>query len=116
MFVATLALSISLATMFLLAAYTKVTKNTRSIRIRDQLSVEPQLWTYTGLLEAAGAAGLLAGLAFPPIGVAAGIGLAVLMALAVVAHLGANDGRHTGPALALGLASILATIARVAST
>lgn len=40
-----------------------------------------------GLLLAAGAAGLLAGLVFPPVGLAAALGLILYFAGAIVAHL-----------------------------
>jgi DoxX-like family len=39
----------------------------------------------------AGASGLIAGLVWPPIGVAAGIGLVVYFLLAIAAHIRAND-------------------------
>ncbi|MFM9629205.1 MULTISPECIES: DoxX family protein [Streptomyces] len=52
------------------------------------------LYRVVGALEVAGAAGLLAGLTWDPLGAAAATGLAVLMATAAGAHL-----RHGDPAV-----------------
>jgi len=56
---------------------------------------------YFGLLAAcefAGAAGLVLGIWWPPLGVAASIGLLVYFAGAVVAHLRVGDVQGIGPA------------------
>ena len=42
----------------------------------------------------AGASGLIAGLLWPPIGVAAGIGLVVYFLLAIAAHVRANNAKN----------------------
>ncbi|MGW5109902.1 DoxX family protein [Nocardia sp. NPDC004123] len=60
-----------------------------------------------GALEIAGASGLLIGLARPPIGIAAGIGLALLMTGAVVAHVRNGDGvAEYAPAVVTGLVTL----------
>ncbi|MEU6581552.1 DoxX family protein [Nocardia sp. NPDC046763] len=69
-----------------------------------------------GALEIAGASGLLIGPARPPIGIAAGIGLALLMAGAVAAHLRNGDGvAEYAPAAGTGLVTLgyLAVLAGV---
>ncbi|MEU8626327.1 DoxX family protein [Streptomyces sp. NPDC048669] len=51
-------------------------------------------WTWLGAAKAAGAAGLLAGLFVPVIGVAAGIGLVLYFAGAVVTVIRAHQHSH----------------------
>lgn len=71
-----------------------------------------------GALEIAAAGGVLVGLTRPPIGVAAGIGLVLLMAGAVVVHVRNGDGMaELAPAAGTGLVALgyLATLAGVSS-
>src|SRR5438874_7301196 len=52
----------------------------------------PESWMTTlGILKAAGALGLLAGIALPPIGTAAAVGLILFFVAAIVTHLRARD-------------------------
>ncbi|WP_396134450.1 DoxX family protein [Arthrobacter oryzae] len=62
-------------------------------------------------LELAAAAGLLAGLAFWPIGIAAGIGAVLYFAGAIVAHLRVGDRAVTSSAVLLGI-SVTAVVLR----
>ena len=68
-----------------------------------------------GLLELAGVAGVLVGLRWAPIGVAAAIGLALLMLGAIVFHRRASDSAaDTAPAvIGLGLAAATAILQSV---
>ena len=59
--------------------------------IRDHLGVKPLQWRLIGALELAGVAGVLVGLAWPPIGIAAAIGLALLSIGALAFHIRASD-------------------------
>ncbi|MGH8966121.1 MAG: DoxX family protein, partial [Actinomycetes bacterium] len=65
-----------------------------------------------GFLELAAAAGLLGGLVWPPVGVAAAIGLVLLLALAARAHLRAGD--PFVRALPPGVLAVLAGLVTVA--
>jgi hypothetical protein len=70
-----------------------------------------------GALELAGAVGLVVGLAVAPLGIAAAIGLVVLMGGAVVVHLRANEPFKTSvPALALGLVTVVELVLRIATS
>jgi hypothetical protein len=66
-------------------------------------------WTPLGVAKAAGAAGLLAGLAVPAIGIAAGVGLVLYFAGAVVTVLRARSYRTVAFPL-LYLAPVVATL------
>ena len=87
----------------------------QSLEIRDHLGVNPMQWRVIGSLELAGVAGVLAGLAWAPIGVAAAIGLALLMVGAIVFHVRASDKvADTAPAvITLGLAVATAILQSV---
>ncbi|MGW0909528.1 DoxX family protein [Streptomyces sp. NPDC002853] len=67
------------------------------------LGMSPGLYRVVGTLEVAGAVGLVLGLASAPLGVAAAIGLALLMTAAALAHL-----RHGDPPVRALPATVLA--------
>jgi hypothetical protein len=78
----------------------------QSLAIRDHLGVKPAQWRAIGALEFAGVAGILAGLHWWPIGVAAAVGLALLLLGAIGFHVRAADSvADTAPSvIGLGLA------------
>jgi DoxX-like family len=104
-----------LAALFGFASLIKVVGLRQSLAIRDHLGVKPVQWRLIGLLELAGVAGVLVGLAWPPIGVAAAIGLALLVLGAIVFHVRASDSvADTAPAVVgLGLAVATAILQSV---
>ena len=80
-----------LAAMFAFAGLIKVAGVRQSLAIRDHLGVDPTQWRLIGILELAGVTGVLVGLTWAPIGVAAAIGLALLSLGAIVFHVRASD-------------------------
>jgi DoxX-like protein len=97
---ATVIVTVSLAILFTFSSSIKLLGAPQSLAIRDHLGVTPVLWRVIGLLELAGVVGVLAGLAWMPIGVAAAIGLALLSVGAVAFHVRASDGfAKTAPAV-----------------
>jgi hypothetical protein len=98
-----------LAALFAFASLIKLFGVRQSLEIRDHLGIKPAQWRVIGLLELAGVAGVLAGLAWAPIGVAAAIGLALLVLGALVFHVRASDSAtDTAPSL-IGLGLAVAT-------
>ena len=95
-----------LAALFTFSSLIKLVGVRQSLEIRDHLGVKPVQWRLIGSLELAGVAGVLAGLAWPPIGVAAAVGLALLMLGAIGFHVRASDSiADTAPSvIGLGLA------------
>lgn len=95
-----------LALLFAFSSLIKLAGVRRSLAIRDHLGIKPTQWRVIGLLELAGVAGALAGLAWAPLGVAAAVGLALLMLGAISFHVHASDSAaDTVPAvIGLGLA------------
>ncbi len=63
--------------------------------------------------ELAGAAGLLIGIWWPPLGVAAGVGLVIYFLGAVVSHLRVGDVKGLGPATFMLFVSAAALALRV---
>jgi hypothetical protein len=104
-----------LAALFGFAGLIKVVGLRQSLAIRDHLGVKPGQWRLIGLLELAGVAGVLVGLVWPPIGIAAAIGLALLVLGAIVFHVRASDSvADTAPAvIGLGLAVATAILQSV---
>lgn len=97
---ATVIVTVLLAILFAFSSSIKLLGAPQSLAIRDHLGVTPTLWRVIGLLELAGVIGVLVGLAWMPIGVAAAIGLALLSVGAVAFHVRASDGfAKTAPAV-----------------
>ena len=83
--------------------------------MRDHVAVAAALWRVIGALELAAAAGLVAGLFNPALGVAAAIGVSLLVAGAVVAHLRVDDAGGAAPALAMLVPAIVFIVIRIAA-
>ena len=106
---ATVVVTLLLAVLFTFSSSIKLLGVPKSLAIRDHLGVSPIQWRIIGALELAGVAGVLAGLLWPPIGIAAAIGLALLSIGAVAFHLRASDRvADTVPAV-IGVALAAAT-------
>ena len=106
-------LSVVLAVGFLGSGAIKLIGNKTALQMRDRVNVGAQLWRVIGALEVAGAVGLLVGLAVPALGIAAAVGLSLLLIGAVGAHLCANDARNALPAALLLLLAVALIVIRV---
>ena len=91
MFIATLVLSSLLIFVFGAGVVGKLTRMRSQVDTAAKLRIPWQRYQLIALPEAAGALGLLAGLALAPLGVAAAVGLALLMAGAVAFRLHVHD-------------------------
>jgi hypothetical protein len=98
-----------LAALFTFSSLIKLVGVRQSLAIRDHLGVKPMQWRAIGLLELAGVVGVLAGLAWAPIGVAAAIGLALLLLGAIIFHVRARDGAADMAPAVIGLGLAVAT-------
>ena len=79
-----------------------------SLEIRDRLDVPPGLWRTIGVLEWLGAAGVVIGLAYRPLGLLASIALVGLLTGAIVTRVRAS--RRHGHSEAAGLAGDATTL------
>lgn len=87
MSIVAIVLQVLLGLAFLLTAARKLLNTKDSLERRDTLRLTPWFWTLTGVLEALGALGLLVGIFWHPLAVAAALGLAVVMAGATYINL-----------------------------
>ena len=95
-----------LAALLGFAGLIKVFGVQQSLTARDHLGLNPVQWRMIGALELAAVAGVLIGLSWSPIGVAAAIGSALLLLGAIGFHARSSDSAaDTAPAvIGLGLA------------
>jgi DoxX-like family len=107
---ATVIVTVLLAALFTFSSSIKLLGVPQSLQIRDHLGVKSMQWRMIGVLELAGVAGVLVGLVWAPIGIAAAIGLALLSIGAIAFHVRASDGAvDTAPAV-IGVALAVATV------
>ena len=116
MFIATIAVSVLLAAAVLGSGAAKLAGAKQSIAIRDRLGVAAGLWRAVGILEVAAAGGLAACLAVPVLGIAAAVGLVLLLIGAIGTHARSHDLSNAAPAVGLLLLAIAAAITRLASS
>jgi hypothetical protein len=80
----------------------------------EHVGFSVQAYRRIGALEILGVAGVLVGAVVPAIGAAAGVGLALLLAGAILTHLRNGDGpKEIAPALVLGAVAVSYVILRV---
>jgi hypothetical protein len=87
----TVVVTVLLAVLFLATAAGKLVGHPTSLAIRDHLQIPAARWKQIGVLEVAGAAGVLLGLALRPVGLAAATGLVLLSLGAIATHVRAGD-------------------------
>jgi DoxX-like family len=116
-FVLAAILSVLLAIAMAGSAARKATSASSSMELRDRLAVPPPLWSTIGALEVCAALGLLAGLAVAWLGVAAAVGVALLMAGAVIAHLRQHiAGAALTPPAVLFVVAVAAALTRTVTS
>lgn len=116
MYLATIVLSALLAVAFLASGGLKLAGVQRMRDGAERAHFPYPAWRGIGVLEVAGAAGLLVGLAFTPLGIAAAIGLVLLMIGAAVTHLRVGDpAAQALPSTVLALLAAVTLVARIAS-
>jgi uncharacterized membrane protein YphA (DoxX/SURF4 family) len=116
MFVVTIILTVLLSLAFGAAGAQKVAGAKMARETATHLGVEWNRYRGIGVLEILAVIGLLAGLAFWPLNVAAAAGLVLLMIGAIVFHRRAGDDvKVFGMALALGVLSLVELVVRIAS-
>jgi xanthine/uracil/vitamin C permease (AzgA family) len=102
--------SVLLAAVLVFAALRKLSHRPAVVASYARVGVPEDRLDLLAWILLAGAAGLVAGLAWPPIGIAAGIGLVAYFALAVAAHVRAGDLRNLPVPLALELLAVASLV------
>ena len=97
--IAYLVITILLAAMVLFSGFGKLRLDPRIVKvIHETVGVPMKYFPLLAACEIAGAAGLVLGIWWPPLGVAGGIGLVLYFVGAVVSHLLVGDLKGIGPA------------------
>ncbi|WP_144751505.1 DoxX family protein [Curtobacterium pusillum] len=103
MHIAAVVLSLVLALAMLGSGVMKLIRNPRIVASMEKVHVTPPQMIVLGLLEVAATVGLVVGLWWTPLAIAAAIGSVVYFAGAVVAHLRAHDRDLQGAVVLLAL-------------
>lgn len=99
MHTAYLVITILFALMVSFSGVGKVRRDPRQVKVvHETVGVPLKYFPILAACEFAGAVGLLVGIWWPSIGIAAGIGLVVYFVGAVVSHLRVGDIKGIGPA------------------
>jgi hypothetical protein len=105
--------SLLLASVLTYSAVRKLSHQPEVVQTYTRVGVPERKLDYLAAILLAGAAGLILGLFWAPIGVAAALGLVVYFLLAVGAHIRAHDIEHLPTPLAIELIAASALALRV---
>lgn len=115
MFAATIVISVLLAVLLVLSAFIKLTRRQPFVQGYLRVGVPEDKLRYLAMILLAGAAGLIIGLWWPPVGIAAAAGLLCYFAAAVTAHLRASDGQNTPTPVTFAVLAGAALVLRLAT-
>jgi hypothetical protein len=104
-----------LALLLLVSAASKLARPKKLVDGYTSLGVPPGMLPFLAACEIAGAGGLVIGLWYPPLGIAAAIGVALYFVGAVGAHLRKSDFKGLPNAAILLIAAVAALILRATS-
>ncbi len=108
-----LALTVLTAVIAVFSGIAKVRRDPKIVKvIHEVVGVPMEYLTLLAACEFAGALGIVAGIWWPPLGVAAGVGLVLYFIGAVVSHLRVGDVAGIGPAVFVLTLSSAALAAR----
>jgi hypothetical protein len=114
-FVATVTVSILLAALLAYAAVRKLSHDPRVVETYVRVGVPEDKLDYLAAILLAGAAGLVLGLIWAPIGIAAACGVIAYFILAIASHVRANDERNLFTPVLIALIAAAALILRIAT-
>ncbi|RKN12493.1 DoxX family protein [Streptomyces radicis] len=115
MFIAYVIVGIALALMLTVSGRTKLARDERIVEGITGLGVPLGWFPFLAASEIAGAIGLVVGIWWAPIGIAAAIGVTLYFVGAVGAHLRKGDIKGLPPAAVLLLAAVATLALRAAS-
>ena len=116
MFVLTAVLTVLLAAAMAATAMRKLNPDKDSLKLRDRLGVPARTWSAVAVPEALAVLGLLAGLWWAPLGIAAAAGVVLLMLGAIGLHVRARYlWRPLVPPTFVLAAAVLVLVLRVAT-
>jgi len=96
-------LSVLLVAVYLVPAIGKLGAHPKMVTAADHFGVPWPRYRLIGVAELAAAGGVLAGLVWPAVGVAAALGMCVLLAGALLTHRRSGDPFHAALPAVIGL-------------
>lgn len=108
-------LTVVVSLVLLVSALGKLRRQKSIVAAMEAVGVPHSWLPRLASVEIAGASGLLAGLAYRPLGIAAGAGVFLYFCGAVVFHLRANDRKGLVAPSVLAVMALLATLLTVRS-
>lgn len=113
MFIAAVIVSSLLAAVLTFSAIRKLSHRPEVAQTYTRVGVPEDKLTYLAVVLLAGAAALIVGFFWGPIGVAAGIGLVVYFAVAIASHIRANDVKNLPTPLVIEVMAVAALVLRL---
>ena len=113
MFAAAVIVSSLLAALLAFAAIRKLSHRREVTETYTRVGVPEGKLDYLAMILLGGAAGLVLGLFWGPIGVAAAVGLVVYFLLAIVAHVRADDTGNLATPIVIELMALAALVLRL---
>jgi hypothetical protein len=104
-----------LAAILAAAAVRKLSHREEVVASYERVGVPPERLDHLAFILLAGAAGLVIGLSWAPIGIAATIGVICYFVLAIVAHIRHHDERYLPTPVAIEVLAVATLTLRVAS-
>lgn len=115
MFTAAATVSALLAAVLATSAVRKLSHREDVVQTYVRVGVPSERLDYLAFILLAGAAGLLLGLFWAPIGIAAGVAVVCYFVLAVAAHIRHHDQQHLATPLVIEVLAVAALTLRVAT-
>jgi DoxX-like family len=115
MFMATAITSVLLAGLLAFSAIRKLSHQERFVQGYIRVGVPEDKLDYLSLILLAGAAGLVLGLFWAPIGVAAAIGVVLYFLAAIAFHIRADDAEHLPTPLVIAAIAAATLVLRLAT-
>jgi hypothetical protein len=115
MFAAAAVVCSLLAAVLAFSAIRKLSHRPEVVATYARVGVPEDKLDYLALILLAGAAGLVVGLFWGPLGVAAAVGLVVYFVLAIGAHIRADDAVHLPTPVVIELMAVTALVLRAGS-
>jgi len=109
------ATSVVLAALLAYSAITKLSHRERFVQGYVRVGVPEDKLDYLAIILLAGAAGLMLGLAWAPIGLAAAVGVTLYFLVAIAFHVRAHDTEHLPTPLVIAALAAAALALRLAA-
>jgi DoxX-like family len=115
MFLATVTVSTLLAALMAYAAMRKLSHRPEVVASYARVGVPEERLDLLAVTLLVGAAGLLLGLLWAPVGIAAAVAIVVYFLVAIEAHVRGDDLEHVSTPIVLEVLAVAATVLRLAT-